>query len=261
MSNRFGIGLQLAGLRQPLKQALLTAARLGAEAVEIDARTEVRPSELSQTGLRQLRKMLDDLNLRVSVVRFATERGYNVPDELDRRIAATKAAMQLAYSLGAPAVTNGVGRIPEAAEGPDWDMLVEVLDDLGRHGDRVGARLAARTYDDPDLLEKLIERLAPGAIGVDLDPGALIVGSFSPRDAVSRVGRHILHIHARDAVRDVAARRGIDVVLGRGSADFPALLGALEEHSYRGDLTIERRDASAPIEEIENAVAYLKSLR
>jgi sugar phosphate isomerase/epimerase len=261
MAQRFGVGIQLAGLRQPFKQSLLTAARLGADAVEIDARSEVRPGDVSQTGLRQLRKMLDDLNLRVSVVRFATERGYNVAAELDRRIAATKAAMQLAYSLGAPAVANGVGRIPEGAEGTDWDLLVEVLDELGRFGDRVGARLAARTYDDPTLLERLIDRLSPGAIGVDLDPGALIVGGFSPLDAAARVGRHVVHVHARDAVRDVAARRGVDVVLGRGSADFPALLGALEEHSYRGDLTIERRDPTAPVEEIENAVAYLKSLR
>ena len=41
---------------------------LGAEAVEIDARNELRPEEMSQTGVRQLRKMLEDLNLRVSAI-------------------------------------------------------------------------------------------------------------------------------------------------------------------------------------------------
>ena len=51
------VGIQLASLRQPFKKALHTAARLGADAVEIDARTELRPSELSQTGARSLQQM------------------------------------------------------------------------------------------------------------------------------------------------------------------------------------------------------------
>ena len=36
--------------------------------VEIDARHELRPSDLSRTGLRELHKLLSDLNLRVSAV-------------------------------------------------------------------------------------------------------------------------------------------------------------------------------------------------
>ena len=64
------IGIQTRSLNQPLKQALQTAVRLGAEGVEIDARTELPPSELSQTGLRQFLKMLEDLRLRVAAVAF-----------------------------------------------------------------------------------------------------------------------------------------------------------------------------------------------
>ena len=54
------IAVELSGMRMPLKKALHTAAALGADAVEIDARGEVTP-RLSRTGVRQLRKMLDDL--------------------------------------------------------------------------------------------------------------------------------------------------------------------------------------------------------
>ena len=79
------IGIQLKSLRQPFKKALHTAARLGARAVEIDARDELRPQELSQTGLRQLRNMLEDLNLTVSAVGFPTrrrlERAYTPAEE------------------------------------------------------------------------------------------------------------------------------------------------------------------------------------
>ena len=102
------IGIQLSSLRQPFKKALHTAARLGARGVEIDARSEIRPDQLSQTGLRQIRKMLEDLDLRVCAVGFRTRRGYHVAEDLDARVAATKRAMKLAYDLGAELVTNQV---------------------------------------------------------------------------------------------------------------------------------------------------------
>src|SRR5947209_7363264 len=100
------LGIELASLKLPFKKALLTARELGAEAVEIDARRELRPEDLTQTAVRQLRKMLDDLNLRVSALSFRTRRGYDVTEELDARIDATKRAMRAAYDLGASVVVN-----------------------------------------------------------------------------------------------------------------------------------------------------------
>jgi hypothetical protein len=38
------------------------------------------------------------------------------------------------------------------------------------------------------------------------------------------------------------------------------LLGRLTEFDYRGWVTIERRESARPLEDIENAVAYLRSL-
>ncbi len=64
------VGIQLSSLRMPLKKALMTAARLGAQGIEIDARNDLRPEELTDTGRRQLRKMLDDLNLRLQQCDF-----------------------------------------------------------------------------------------------------------------------------------------------------------------------------------------------
>jgi sugar phosphate isomerase/epimerase len=245
----------------PLKQGLHTAARLGATAVEIDARGEIKPGELSATGLRHLRKMLEDLNLRVSAVGFATRRGYNVLDDLDRRVEGTKQALRFAFELGATVVVNSVGRVPTEPQGPDWDTLVAVLTEIGRFAERAGARLAARTGSESgETLAALIAALPEGALAVDLDPGGLIVNGFSTPDAVAALGRHIAHVHARDAVRDLARGRGLEVALGRGSVDFPALFGALEEHGYRGYVTIERTSSDDPAREYGDAVEYLRSL-
>jgi sugar phosphate isomerase/epimerase len=255
------IGIQTRSLRQPIRQALLAAARLGAEGVEIDARHELVPAEMSTTGIRQFRKMLDDLHLRVAAVTFPTRRGYDEPDDLERRVFATQAAMKFAYELGARVVINRVGQAPDQEDDPRFARLVEALTALGAYGERVGVRLAAQTAGvGTAQLTRLLAALPEGTLGVDLHPTGLIVAGESPRDAVAELGTHVIHVHACDAVRDVSAGRAVEVELGRGTADFSELLGRLSEFDYRGWVTIERRDAADPVTDLENAVAFLRSL-
>jgi sugar phosphate isomerase/epimerase len=255
------IAIATASLRQPLRKALVTASRLGAAAVEIDARTELRPNDLSGTALRQFRGLLDDLNLRVAAVQFRTRRGFDVTDDLERRVAATKEAMRFAHALGASVLTNQIGRVPAEPNGQAWELLVQSLSDLGRHGGHVGATLAAQTGTESGAdLARLIKALPERSIGIDLDPGNLIVNDFSPQEAIAVLGSDIIHLHARDGVRDFARGRGIEVPLGRGTADFAALLGALEEHDYPGYITVVSTNSDDPLTEIGDAISYLKSL-
>jgi sugar phosphate isomerase/epimerase len=254
------IGIQTRSLRQPLKQAIQTAARLGADGVEIDIRNELPSAQMSQTALRQFRKLLDDSNLRVSAVAFPTRRGYDSQEDLERRVLATQAAMRLAYDLRAEVVINRVGQLPDDENSPRYAEFVAVLSGLGAYGQRVGARLAAQTGgQSPQQLASLMAALPAQSIGIDVHPSALIRGGYSPQEAVELLGPHTLHVHACDAVRESTGRSS-EVELGRGMADFPELLGRLTEFDYRGWVTIERNDAADPITEIDNAVAFLRSL-
>jgi sugar phosphate isomerase/epimerase len=256
------IAVQTRSLRQPLRAAVASVARLGADGVEIDARRELLPAELSQTGLRQIRKLLGDFNLKVSAIAFPTRRGYDVPDDLERRVLATQAAMRMAYELEAGVVINRVGHVPADSGDEAWRRLVDVLTVLGAYGERVGARLAAQTGDgDPAHLARLIAALPEATVGVDLHPAGLIQSGFSPEQAVAELGRYVMHVHACDAVRDSSAGMASEVTLGRGQADMPALLARLTaQFDYRGWVTIERRDVVDPHAEIENGIAYLRAL-
>jgi len=257
---RIRVGVALGCFRQPLKKALHTAAEMKADAVEIDARTMLRPSELTDTALRQIRKMLEDLNLTVCAVAFPTRRGYHVADDLQRRIDATKAAMHMAWRLGARVVVNQIGQIPADPSDPARQTLTEALTDLGRYGQHVGAMLAARTgAEEGSELAAFLGSLPLGSLLVDFDPGGLVVNGFSPTVAVSELGASIAHVHARDGTRDISRGRGIETPLGRGSVDFPAILAALEEHDYRGYFTVERNDDQA-IEQSALAIQYLRNL-
>ena len=255
------IGIGLASLGQPFKQALHTAKQLGASAVEIDARTLVRPHEISDTGLRQLRKMLIDLDLRVASVRFPTRRGYDVVDDLERRIDATKAAMRFAYDLGANVVVNAVGYVPDDASHPAHQQLQASLADLARYGQHVGALLACETGSEPaERLTSLLESLPKQTIGIAFNPANLIVNDCYDEQTIDRCASNTLSVAARDAVRDLARGRGLDVPLGRGSVDFPRVLGVLEEHRYSGYYIVERVQSSNPLEELGNAIRYLRAL-
>lgn len=254
------IGLDLAELRQPLRKALHTAAQLGVDGVEIDAREGLAPNERSRTALRQVRKMLDDLDLRVCSIRFQPRRGYYHPDRLDARVEATKAALELAHGLGSGVVSARIGRVPADRDSPDRRLLLEVLADLGAYGQRVGAMLAAETgTESGEVLAGLLDELPEGSVGVDFHPGRLLLGGFAPGESLAPLGRRVLHVHAADAIRDLAAGTATPAELGRGEADFPGLLAALDGFGYRGYYTLQAFGGGDPEPALAGAVTYLRA--
>ncbi len=255
------VAVQLSSLRQPLRQGLLLASRMEVSAVALDAQGELHPSMISQTGLRHLRKLLEDARLRVCSVRYRTQHGYDTIENLQPRIEGTKAAMRLAYALGAPIVVNQVGTIAAEEGGPGWEIMLEALHDLGQFGLHVGATLAATTgSESPEALARLIATLPDGFLMVDLDPGNLVANGHTPMDAIDRLSGHIRHVRATDAVRDHARGGSTDVPIGRGMVDFALMLARLSEHGYRGYLTVDRPSSVNPVHEVGLAVQYLQRI-
>lgn len=252
------LAVRLDALKLPLRKALEIAAEFGVSAVELDARNQIHPSQLSDTGLRQLRKILDDLNLKVASLRFQTRRGYDNSTDLDRRVEATKEAMGLAYRLGCPVVVNSIGSIPEP-EDPNWASMQSVLDDLGRYGTRVGAFLAAETGSNSGpKLANMLDGSSDSFIAVALNPGQLIINRFDVSEAVRALKDRIQLVCAVDGVLDLSAGRGVSVRLGQGTADFPELIGSLEDIQYRGRYLVGRDDST--VDELLQGIEYLRNL-
>jgi sugar phosphate isomerase/epimerase len=292
------IGIQIGSLKLPLKKALLTASKLGATGVELDARTDVRPSDLSGTAVRQLRKLLDDCNLRVVAIRFQTRRGYNIESDLDRRIDATKDAMRMAVDLHCPVVVNQVGRIEpfqrqeaganastddstpllpdskassgeivlparttfESNNTPDPNATLQaVLSDLGQFGQKVGVRLACETGSESlSTMSQFLNTLPGAVLGVALNPGNLILNDFGLED-LGKVARDVVLVHAKDGVRDLARGRGVEVPLGQGTAEFPLIAAHLSQYQYNGFFVIEREQMEDPVDEIAQSIEYLRN--
>ncbi len=253
------LAVDLAGWRMPLKAALAAAAELGAMAVVLDARTEVRPQEFGRTAVRQLRKILEDLNLRVAAVTFRSRRGYATTDALDRRVQATKDAFDLAYQLGAMVVLGAIGRVPP----PDANsrrLLTEVLADLGQHAQRAGVLWASEAgADSPQTLAQLLADLPEGTVGIDFNPGDLLLAGHVPHESLEALGPWVLHVQATDATVQPGHAHGISTPVGQGMIDYPALLGALEEFSYRGYFTVHAA-GDDPLHHSALSLRYLSTL-
>jgi sugar phosphate isomerase/epimerase len=255
------ISVPAALLARDLRRALRTARDLGVHGVELDARHGLDPAQVSQTGLRQIRKWLGDEGVVVSAISFRTRGGYADADRLEGRIAATKDALRLAGSLGAGLVLNHVGDIPPETSGPSWRLLIDVLTDLSGFGEHVGATLGAEAgRAAPADLARLIAALPEGALACDLVTGALVVHGHDPAAAVETLGSHVASVHATDAVAGAFAGRGRAVILGTGAVDFPAVFAALEERAYRGWIGIEPVDERDARTELTDAIAHLAAL-
>jgi len=252
-----------------LRTALKQARALGVRGVEIDARGSLDPGQMSQTGLRQIRKWLDDEGLLVAAVAFRTRGGYAEADRLEGRIAATKSALELAHSLGAAVVLNHLGDIPPAAAvsspaaepDPQWRLLIDVLTDLGTWGHRVGATLCAEAgRAGPEELLRVIASLPEGAISCDLVTGAIVVHGSDPAVVAEKLSPHIGYVHATDAVAGAFAGRGRAAVLGTGHVDFANVFGTLEERGYRGWIGLEPVDSRTAFGELEAGLEFLRQL-
>jgi sugar phosphate isomerase/epimerase len=193
-------------------------------------------------------------------VTFASRRGFGNPVDLQRRIDATVEAMRMASRMEARVLVLATGPLP-AADVSERAMLVDALASLAASGGRLGVQLAAHCPEEPpEELAALLAALPAGLIGADLSPADVIHHGRSPRAYVGGLGSQIIHVFANDAVRGTAGAGAIDVELGRGAADVPELLGALEEFEYRGWITVERRNSQRPADDCANAVAFLRAL-
>jgi sugar phosphate isomerase/epimerase len=255
------LSVPATALSRDLRTALRRARGLGIHGVELDARSGLDPEQVSQTGIRQIRKWFGDEGIVASAVAFRTRGGYADSERLEGRIAATKSALKLAHDLGAGVVINHIGDIPPESAGPQWQLLVDVLADLGAWGQRVGAMLCAEVgRAAPADLLRVIGALPEGSLVCDLVTGALVVHGHDPVAAVAAVSSHVAHAHVTDAVAGAFAGRGRAVILGTGQVDLPGVLAALEERGYRGWIGIEPVDDRDAAAEITAAIDHLRAL-
>jgi sugar phosphate isomerase/epimerase len=246
-------------LKLPLLEALRATARAGVSAVQFDVREELKPSDLSDTGLRQFKQRMGEFALEVPTVTFPTRRPLYESERLDERVAALWQAMEFGWKLGARVLTARIGRLP-AADSREYSRLIEILADLARAGNHIGVTLAITpTQESPAELKTLLDSIKTGPLGLDLDPGGAIMAGHAPAEFVRTLYDRLLHVQVRDGVRTIDGA-GVEAEVGRGQVDWPELLALLQEAVYPGWMTALRTQGDDLPGDTLRAVKFLKQM-
>jgi len=229
--------------KQPIRQSIDTAAAIGATGVQFDVRNELKPSELSETGRRHLKRQLGEQRLELASFEYPTRRAFHDKAQLDARIAGLKGALEFAYSMGVTVVVGRVGRIPDDPDLPAFKLLCDVLNDIARHSNKVGATFAITpTNDSVDGLRNLFEHVTDGPIGLNLDPAGLIMSDCDPVETYRAFYDRVLSVQIRDEVV------------------WDELLALLEEGSFRGWLVATRSSGDERINDMARAIRYIRTV-
>jgi len=227
-----------------------------------------------EEGIEEIKRLAEGVTLTAGMVGFEGENyatiekikqtGGYVPDELwESRKQLTLKAADFAVELGIKMLSTHVGFVPRPND-PNYDSIISRITELSKPLADLGIELLMETGQEPaNELLQFLHDLHCKTFGVNFDPAnMLLYGSGDPIEAITTLGRHIRHVHIKDAVR--SARPGIDwgeeVPFGDGQVPHAAFLSTLKTVGYSGPLVIEREAGDDRIGDVGVAIQTLRTL-
>ncbi|MFA9477069.1 sugar phosphate isomerase/epimerase family protein [Phycisphaerales bacterium AB-hyl4] len=193
-------------------------ARLNCHSIQLDATLPgLRPRELSVRARRDLLAMLNRRNVRpAGLDLFIPRKHYTDPDHVDRAMAATTAAIELAHHLG---------RLPVSLALPVKRLPDELRSALVEAADGHGVRLAIHAEDQLDHLETWLNDVDLPALGAAIDPAALLARGHDPAAIAQRLGKYLAVARLSDIDRSAAdddddAGEAVRCPVGSGELDL-----------------------------------------
>ena len=190
--------------------------------------------------------------------------GGFIPDEqwtLRRRL--TREAARLAQELGVRTITTHVGFVPrkgQAGYPAISDRVREVAADLAGFD----VELLMETGQEPaEELLAFLDDIAVPNVHINFDAANMILyGAGDPIHAISVLGKHIKHVHVKDALPSSSPGEtwGQEVAFGNGVVETTAFWRALEAVNYAGPLAIEREAGNDRMGDVRHAISVLRRL-
>lgn len=250
---RLKIGVGIDSFRLGVKDALRTASRLGVTGVQIPVTSgELAPENFSRTGRRQLLKLLNDLNLKLSALQIDFGEGFIDPDRNNELVERAGRVVDLAIDLRTDVIVTHLGVIPED-EGA-WQTLLAGVGEAAGYAEHYECCFASETGGEaPPVLRRFLETLGSAGARVNYDPANLAMRGIDPVAGVAELQGYIVHTHARDGIRNEDESYE-EVPLGEGSVPFDEWVEALiDETDYDGFFTIDRKGGPDPIADVLRA--------
>ncbi len=170
-------------------------------------------------------------------------------------------AASLAAEMGIDTVTSHVGFIPASSE-PKYNAMVARVCEIAEPFNAHGITLLMETGQEPaaELLQFLND-LRCQNVKVNFDPANMILyGAGDPIEAIDTLGRHIRHVHVKDATLSERPGEewGVEVPFGTGQVPPKAFVRALKAVGYTGPLVIEREAGEQRRADVKAAIEALR---
>ena len=255
------IGVVLESLRLRIKEGLRTSALLGFTGVQISAtQQETTPENLSQTGRRELRRLINIHELRLCALGGELGTGFINQNEFNLSIKKIKEIISLALDLRTDIVTIHIGNIPSDADTSHGSMVRSALNEIGRHAENYGCTLAAKIrFDCTSTLKKFLLSLQTEGIKLVYDPASFLLNTVDPVKSIYELHEYIVHTNLWDT-RQTGEGRKREVPLGEGTVPFEEFISTLEAVGYKGFYMINYQGVEHPVENIKRGKEFLEKV-
>ena len=253
------IGIVLESLRLGIKEGIKTASTLGFKSIQIDAtQKDITPENLSPTGRRELKRIIDLNKLRLCALGGEIGTGFINENEFDFLIKRTKEIINLALDLQTNIVTIQIGNIPTDTDSAHSHTVSAALNEIGMHAENYGCRLAARvTSDNYSTLKEFLTSLQTQGIKLIYDPASLITNNLDPIKYIYELHEYIIHTNIWDT-RQTGEGQRMEVPIGEGIVPVQEFVSTLESIGYYGFYTINSNTIQQPIENIKKGKKFLE---
>ena len=279
MTKRFSIGVLLESFRLPFEEAVIKAAQVGAEGLQIyTARGDMAPENITAEKVREYKRIAADNGLKIAAL-CGDIGGFAHEEKNEEQVTRSKKILDLALEFGCNIVTTHIGVVPADRNARQYAVMHKPCRELAEYAKSVRAHFAVETGPEKAaVLKAFLDDLGSDGVAVNFDPANLVmVAGDDPVQAVYTLRDYIVHTHAKNGKRlydfdpaDYYARREYyrtekgpayqETPLGEGRVDFRGWISALEEIGYDYFLTIEREAGDTPEKDIRLAVDYLRAL-
>jgi sugar phosphate isomerase/epimerase len=198
----------------------------------------LNPDQPDCWSTRQLRALLQDLDLEVSAVSFHGKKA-----DWTEKSRKSIRGMEMAGELGTSCFISGsclgtgaedfeqmrrfTGEMCGVAEKYDIFFAVEPEPGTLIHGSRE--------------MSKLVEEVASENLRLNLDVGHSYLTETNPASDIRRWGNKIVHVH----IEDIKNGEHVHLLPGRGNINFDSVMSALDEINYSGFIVLDLFDIVA----------------
>jgi sugar phosphate isomerase/epimerase len=238
-------------------------------------KSTLNADRITDTEIKEIRKDLDSKDIQISTLGYYPN--YLTPNEVEAGEAKRYflKVLELAKRMEVPTVSTFIGRDPAKSVEDNLPAFQEVFSRFVDEAAKRNVNIAIENcpmmnYRDfkseniaysPEIWRKLFSIIPARNFGIELDPAHMVWQQIDYIKAIYEFSDRIFHIHAKDMEirREVLGDCGIYGLLfedvkglghgwwrartpGFGEVKWTALITALLEVGYRGNIDIEHED-------------------